>query len=102
MEATGALGASAQNFLKLCARLASNRSAARAPFVDQSETHARKLEFFRARISVALQRTMAQQAKAYMTECVPATAAAQVIEPLRRAVFATRPSARVAILAHQQ
>ena len=101
MEATGALGASAQKFLTLCARLASNRSAARAPFVDQTETHARKLELFRARISVALQRSMAQQVKAYMTNCVPATAAARVVEPLRRALFATRTSARADTLAHQ-
>jgi hypothetical protein len=73
--------------------------------VDQTETHARKLELFRARISVALQRSMAQQVKAYMTNCVPATAAARVVEPLRRAgrraLFATRTSARADTLAHQ-
>jgi hypothetical protein len=49
---------------RVCARLASNRSAALAPFVDQAEIHARKLEYFRARISVALQRAVAQQVKA--------------------------------------
>jgi hypothetical protein len=43
--------------------------------------------------------------KAYMTNSVPATAAARVVErlvePLRRALFATRTSARADTLAHQ-
>jgi hypothetical protein len=68
MEGTGALGASrsasAQSVLSICARLASIRSAALAPFAAQAETHARKLEYFRARISVALQRSIAQQGQA--------------------------------------
>jgi hypothetical protein len=66
------------NFLSLGARLASSRSAALAPFVDQAETHARKLEYFCARISVALQRSVAPQVKSSMYECVPAHAATLV------------------------
>jgi hypothetical protein len=61
-EATGAHGASAQNFFPLGARLASIRSAALAPFVDQAETHAQARAH--PHISVAPQRALAQQVKA--------------------------------------
>jgi hypothetical protein len=93
IEAMGALGASAQRFipLEICALRAGPRldplRRPRALRRPQAETHARTLEYFRARIAVALQRSIVQQGKASMCECVPAHAATLIHGRLRHAVL---------------